>query len=51
MCETFGSKERDFDHAKQEAKSIFVGRVVQVKDVVAHGGWSEKRVKLKIELL
>jgi hypothetical protein len=49
LCERFGSKKADFDHAQQKAKSIFVGRVVQVRDVIAHGGFSEKRVKLKVE--
>jgi len=49
LCETFGSPRKDFDYAKQKAKSIFVGRVAQVEDVIAHGGWSEKRVRLEVE--
>jgi hypothetical protein len=49
LCETLGSKKADFDYAQQRAKSIFVGRVVKVRDVIAHGGFSEKRVTLKVE--
>lgn len=48
-CETTGSKDKDFDQAREKAKAVFVGRAVEVVDVVAHGGYSEKRVKLKVE--
>jgi hypothetical protein len=49
LCETFGSPRKDFDYAKQKAKSVFVGRVVQVENVIAHGSWSEKQVTLEVE--
>lgn len=49
VCETSGSREMDFDQAKAKATAIFVGRVVDVVDVLRADGYSEKRVKLKLE--
>jgi hypothetical protein len=48
-CESSGSDKTDFAEARDKAKSIFVGRAVAVEDVIAHGGFSEKRVTLRVD--
>jgi hypothetical protein len=47
LCETFGSDKDDFANARRKAAAIFSGRVLKIDNVVSHG-WSQKRVKLKV---
>ena len=49
MCESLGSPKKNFDHAKNGAASIFVGRAVEVVNGITHGDFAGWRVKLKIE--
>jgi len=49
ICETSGSKEKDFDQAKQKATVILTGRALEVADLISESGYAEKRVKLRVE--
>jgi hypothetical protein len=48
-CETSGSQKKDFELAKNKAASIFVGRAVEVADVITHSDFSERRVNFRAE--